>query len=362
MSRPLTTPASKASASTEMDEAPAAPAPTDEELDQSNWNSGEVPTDKINVMRIVHMMHGGTLASLGLDACCCCCGGGNSFPLELNLCTIGAKRGPYIKGKGLLEWCQDQAYRIPFAPTEENVIKLTEGMLKYEVLLKANKIPERKKTILPVRDPKENVPSQDPVKFKKDFYVWHYEGNPMVRNALMTLIVCVVIFFCLMPAWPRSMKVGVWYCSVTMLLIMFGFLILRNTLWLIVWICSGWNLTIFPYVLIDGIPISMVFAPWGGPIKAWGNSGSWYPDTDVSMRMYRVGTLVTCIAIGFWVWNQPTEFDDYMLASRAFTDDLYSGNLLSDMSNTDKVSGNRNRKKERVEEFCFYSFLINIDY
>jgi len=202
--------------------------------------------------------------------------------------------------------------------------------------LKAKKVPERKKTILPVRDPKENVPSQDPVKFKKDFYVWHYEGNPMVRNALMTLIVCVVIFFCLMPAWPRSMKVGVWYCSVTMLLIMFGFLILRNTLWLIVWICSGWNLTIFPYVLIDGIPISMVFAPWGGPIKAWGNSGSWYPDTDVSMRMYRVGTLVTCIAIGFWVWNQPTEFDDYMLASRAFTDDLYSGNLLSDMSNTDK--------------------------
>ena len=295
-----------------------------------------VPTDKASVQRIVNMMHGGTMASLGLDACCCCCGSSQSQPIELKLCTIGAKRGPYLKGRGIYEWCEDQAFRLPFEVTIENVMELTKYMVKYEFLFKAAKTSKERKAIAPTKDQK--TMTTDPDVYRKDFYIWHYEGNPMMRKLLMGLIISTVIFFCLMPAWPRFMKVGVWYCSVTILLGITGFSIVRFFLWLLVWICSGWHLLVFPYIFIDGIPIGDAFTPWGPAIPNWNSGGSWYKDTDVSMRYYRIGALVATIGIGLWVYSQPTEFDDYMAATQSFTDDLYSGNLLSDMSNTDKVS------------------------
>ena len=318
--RPLPTPASKSSASSAKQAAAVSPS-----------SKGTVPTDKVGVMRIVNMMVGGTLASLGLDGCCCC-GGGQSQPLELKLCTIGNKRGPYVKGRGLLEWCKDQEYRLPFKANVENVSILTEAMMQHEVLIKAELVDKENKKIRPIKAKGPNV-------FKPgDFYVWHYEGDQTKRNVLMTLIVCVVFFFCLMPAWPRFMKIGVWYSSVTLLLILVGFTVFRMLLWLIVWISSGWHLTIFPYIFIDGIPITDAFIPWGPAIPAWSSGGSWYQDELDSMRYYRVGALVACIGISFWVYSQPTEFDDYMSATKGFTDDLYSGNLLSDMSNADKVN------------------------
>lgn len=320
--RPSSTPASVGSATAAKNAATAAVVP-------GTVAKGPVPTDKVGVLRIVNLMTGGTLASLGLDACCCCCGGGKSQPIELKLCTIAAKRGPYVKGRGLLEWCKDQEFRLPFKATVENVAILTECMIKYEVLIKGELVNKERRVIKPVK-------MESPYVFKPgDFYVWHYEGDPMKRNILMGLIVGVVFFFCLMPAWPRVMKIGVWYTSVTFLLGIFVFSCLRMLLWVTVWICTGWNLTVFPYIFIDGIPISDAFTPWGG--AAWGSYGSWYKDeSGATMRYYRVGTLVALIGIGFWVYSQPTEFDDYMSATKGFTDDLYSGNLLSDMSQNSK--------------------------
>ena len=294
---------------------------------------GQVPSDKPSVQRIVNMMHGGTLASLGMD-CCCCCGSSKSQPIERKLCTIVNKRGPYVKGKGIAEWCKEQEFRLGFKATNENIMLLTQYLVKYEFMLDAEKTSKEKKSIQPV---KKKVPTTDMSVFKKEFYIWRYDGSPMMRKLLMGLIVGTVIFFCLMPAWPRFMKVGVWYCAVTLLLTIIGFSIIRFIIWLVVWICAGWHLTIFPYIFIDGIPIGEAFMPWGPAIPAWGSGGSWYQDEEDSMRYYRVGTLVGTIAIAYWVYSQPTEFDDYMSATQSFTDDLYSGNLLSDMSNTAKV-------------------------
>ena len=65
--------------------------------------------------------------------------------------------------------------------------------------------------------------------------------------------------------------------------------------------------------------------------------GSWYADDEGSaMRYYRVATLVCLAGIGYWIYTQPTEYDDYVAGLQGFTDDLYAGNLLSDMSQQSK--------------------------
>jgi translocation protein SEC62 len=141
-----------------------------------------------------------------------------------------------------------------------------------------------------------------------------------------------------MPAWPRFMKVGVWYMSVTLLLVLIGFIVLRLLIWVTVWILTGWNLTIFPYIFIDNIPISEAFMPWSTVGNEF-SSGSWYPDEAGStMRYFRLGTLVALFATGYWIYTQPTEYDDYVSGLQGFTDDLYAGNLLSDMSHDSKVN------------------------
>jgi translocation protein SEC62 len=52
---------------------------------------------------------------------------------------------------------------------------------------------------------------------------------------------------------------------------------------------------------------------------------------------------VAFVSFTVWMANQPSEFDEFIMASRKFTDDLYSGNLLPDRSqnsrdNIDKVN------------------------
>ena len=50
----------------------------------------------------------------------------------------------------------------------------------------------------------------------------------------------------------------------------------------------------------------------------------------------RIGTFVVVLCLGYWMYIQPTEFDEYVSGTTAFMDDLYSGNLLSDTSQNAK--------------------------
>lgn len=243
------------------------------------------------------------------------------------------KRGPYLKGRKILSWCLENADKLPFDPTVKNVQLLVQGLMQHDFVFKATVTNKERKVIAPVF-PKQKGPAADEKEFAKEFYIWNYEGDQTTRNWLLGAIVGVVIFFCLMPAWPRFMKVGVWYLSCTLLLLLVGFSIVRMLIWQLVWIVSGYHLTIFPYIFIDGIPISEAFMFWGPATEYSG--GSWYADKDTSMRYWRLAALAATAGIVVWVYNQPTEFDDYLATVTDFTDDLYSGNLLSDMAQNQK--------------------------
>lgn len=231
----------------------------------------------------------------------------------------------YVRGKRVKQWCKEY---MDFPTGKKNMSIFIRGLIKVEALHPAVLQDKERKILAPLPlsrfDP-------DTVQYADDaWYIWGYEGDMTTRNIQLALLIGTLFLMCLAPVWPRSVKIGVWWLSVTLLIIMIGFSIVRMLIWLVVWIVSGYNLTIFPYIFIDGIPISEAFQPWGGETEYSG--GAWYPDQDPSMRYYRIGTLAAVVAMGAWIALQPTKFDDYVATTREFTADLYEGNLLSDMS------------------------------
>ena len=45
-----------------------------------------------------------------------------------------------------------------------------------------------------------------------------------------------------------------------------------------------------------------------------------------------MGVVVVIIGFVYWASTQPTEFDGFLRAQKDFIDDVYSGNLLADVS------------------------------
>jgi len=61
-----------------------------------------------------------------------------------------------------------------------------------------------------------------------------------------------------------------------------------------------------------------------------------FEQCEAGQGYYRLATLVFLISSTVWLANQPDEFDEFIIASRKFTEDLYSGNLLPDRSEQDR--------------------------
>lgn len=331
--RPADTPESRSSAAAAKKQEADADADAANAPAAAKKRGAGVPTSKDALFRLVKMMHGSVLYNLG--CCCCCSGNGGVEPIMLKQTQVANKQGNYVRGRVVVDWCVENAHVLPFEPTMENVQIFVANLMHHDFLLKAKVSNKERKIIAPVL-PKAKGPASDAKTFKKEFYIWAYEGDESTRKMLLGGIIGLVIFFCLMPAWPRFMKVGVWYMSVTFLLLLIVFIVLRLLIWVTVWILTGWNLTIFPYIFIDNIPISEAFMPWSTVGNEF-SRGSLYADEEGStMRYYRIATLVCLAGIGYWIYTQPTEYDDYVAGLQGFTDDLYAGNLLSDMSQQSK--------------------------
>merc|ERR1711991_1266392 len=114
-------------------------------------------------------------------------------------------------------------------------------------------------------------------------------------------------------------KVGVWYLSVTFLLIMGGFIVVRLFVFGTCWI-AGYDFWILPNFfdeeasIMQSVTPLYTFEKGGGSLKT---------------------RLAVFVAFCVWVYQQPTEFDEYVQAQKDFLDDLYSGALLNDMSQQD---------------------------
>jgi translocation protein SEC62 len=125
------------------------------------------------------------------------------------------------------------------------MIKRVEGVFKSE-----------KKRWPDALGPSKNVTMQD-----DGFYIW----NPKVQskaftNTLSAMLVIGVILACCFPIWPVQMKLGVWYLSVILLVILLGLSAIRLVAFVVLFI-FGHDFWIFPNMYDDSAGIFGGFSP-----------------------------------------------------------------------------------------------------
>lgn len=155
---------------------------------------------------------------------------------------------------------------------------------------------------------------------EKGYYTWMYAGNTMWTNIATGAVIIGVIICTLMPIWPDWAKRMLWYLSVTLLIAMLGFCLLRFLLFLVSWLV-GYEFWVFPRLFDESLSVQDSFKPVYSFEKAANGQG-----------YYRLGLFVILIAFGYWAYTQPTEFDGFVTAQKEFIDDLYSGKLIADVA------------------------------
>ncbi|OQS01796.1 Non-selective Cation Channel-2 (NSCC2) Family [Thraustotheca clavata] len=167
-------------------------------------------------------------------------------------------------------------------------------------------------------------PSQSHEFTTDGFYTWMYDGPKTLRNFLTAALIIGFTGLVCYPIWPQWSKVCVWYMSVTFLIVIIVFCIVRLIAFFFLWL-AGIEFWFLPNIFDDNLGVIDSFKPLYSLRK-----------TDPSETKYRLIGLIAFIAFCVWVAQQPTDFDEYMALTKQFTDDVYSGKLLDDMSQKDK--------------------------
>ncbi|GMH94349.1 hypothetical protein TL16_g12882 [Triparma laevis f. inornata] len=227
-----------------------------------------------------------------------------------------SKRVLYLKGEKLLTYLTDRPKKWPrkFPKIEDRLSagEVARELVKQGFLLRAVK---KEKGILAVSPEKDFEES--------GLYVWLYEGDQTYSNLLTGVLIVGFLACVCFPIWPQMLKVWVWYLSVTLLLLIFGICVLRGVVFIVFWII-GRDFWILPNLFDESLGVAESFVPLYSFEKSSGSP------------MFRAVVLCLIAASIHWAISQPTEFDGMISAQKDFLDDLYSGNLLSDMSQQGK--------------------------
>lgn len=245
---------------------------------------------------------------------------------------VHEKRVDYFKGKKLIESLLEGKKWPKSIPkiTDKGVARLVaEALIQSEFFVRSERV-DAQKNHLKI--------SQKNVFEENGYYTWIYAGNMMWSNIMTGLVISLVVGFTLLPIWPAMAKHVLWYCSVTFLIFMLGFCLIRFIAFVIFWI-FGYEFWIFPRMFDESLTIQDSFKPIYSFEK--GTPGQGY---------YRIAAILLLIAFSYWACTQPTEFDGFIQAQKDFIDDLYSGNLLSDVAADPLAHMDRSKKVPTIED------------
>jgi len=141
------------------------------------------------------------------------------------------------------------------------------------------------------------------------------------------------------PLWPMSMRVAVWYLSVTVLLTILGFTALQLTVFGASWLV-GWELWLLPNLWSDAPPSELL-----KPLVSLERSEN-----------RRVGTrlaILAVVAAAVWyVAAQTPDMNTFLAQQKKLVDDLYAGTLLGDGSAAASAAGaGGTRRKYSYSDF-----------
>lgn len=243
------------------------------------------------------------------------------------------KRVDYFKGKRLVEAMLDGKKwpkTIPKITDKGVAIEVANLLLKAQFFHRSEKV-EGKKGYLKV--------SKNQAFFEEiGHYTWIFTGNMTWSNIGTGAVIAVVIGFTLLPIWPDIAKRILWYFSVTFLIVTLAFVLVRFLIFLVFWLV-GYEFWIFPRLFDETLSMQDSFKPFYSFEKGATGQG-----------LYRVGMIAVLVGFVYWACTQPTEFDGFLKANRDFLDDLYSGNLLTDVAQDHKDNIDRIHNVPKLED------------
>ncbi|KAL4160082.1 hypothetical protein PRNP1_000653 [Phytophthora ramorum] len=228
------------------------------------------------------------------------------------------KRVEYFRGDRLATFLLASPRAKKYFPelkTKEDVNSVGRALVQNSYIHRSDRDAKNKKLLKP-------TPKQDFV--SEGYYTWMYEGSKTLRNIMTALLIIGFLTITCFPIWPQWAKVALWYMSVTFLIFIAIFVVVRLFIFFMLWMV-GYEYWLLPNIFDDNLSVADSFVPLYS-----------LRSTDSSERIYRLAGLVVFACFCVWVKNQPTDFDDYMELTKQFTDDIYSGKLLSDMSQKDQ--------------------------
>ena len=236
------------------------------------------------------------------------------------------KRVLYSRPKHLVEFLVTNEIKSsdrPDVQNREQAMQLCSALVAAGHMHRAIKPPKDSgaaKNELHVCHPKHNIFTIE----SDTRYTWMYEGKQGFNHALTALLIVVFLAITCFPIWPRSAKVGLWYCSVTLLGIFAIVSFVRAVVFMFAWLL-GWDFWILPRLFDDNVSFLGSFKPLY----------SLQRDDNQSSSL-RIFVILLVAAFTGWIYSQPTEFDHFIVGARQFTEDLYEGKLLPERSQQEK--------------------------
>ena len=228
--------------------------------------------------------------------------------------ALGGKNVSYVKGVRLVEYLEKRGRGA-------DATAIGNALLRDKLVVK-EEIADRKHRAL-------RYTHERPSQFERDFfYVWQIEGSSLKRNVMLGVVIVSVLGLVLFPVWPQWAKVGVWYVSMTLLIVLTGFIFGRVAAFLLLY-GVGIDFWILPNFFADDLDFYSSFRP----------AVSFALATREELRAswpYRLVVLLCLVSFAYWVVTAPTEFDVFVAQQRQFVDELYEGTLLSDKSQKEK--------------------------
>ncbi|KAF9585946.1 Translocation protein S62 [Lunasporangiospora selenospora] len=172
----------------------------------------------------------------------------------------------YFRGKGAVnsllkpEFQQTAIGKEIGELTRESAGELLGSMIPHQFFLKVERPSDPDM-------PKNNLQLVQYQSFGEDgVYVWRYEGSQLRTHLMAIGLLLVVLAGVMFPLWPVTLRLGVWYLSVGILILLglfFAMAIVRLILFMITWVVLKPGVWLFPNLFEDVGFVDSFIPLWG---------------------------------------------------------------------------------------------------
>lgn len=165
--------------------------------------------------------------------------------------VLNGKRIDYFKGKGAVKALLSPAYsslkNVPKVTSETEAVALLQQTLPYAFYLRV----DRQQT---QGSSKQLNFSQQQIFTPDGYFSWFYEGSQWTTYVGGVAMVAIMLAGVMFPLWPSTLRLGVWYLSILVLVLIgvfFGIAVVRLIFYIITLLAAPPGIWIFPQLFAD---------------------------------------------------------------------------------------------------------------